>query len=408
MARHFSPSSGVATLWHLRLTRAVFETSGMREMELTEEQKMIRNMARNFAQSEIAPHADEWERDGTVPKSVLRQMGQLGLMGVLVPEEWGGAGADFVSYALALEEISAAHAATSLFMSLNNSPNGLALVKYGTDAQKEAFLRPTAQGEMQAAFALTEPHTGSDASNLKTRAEKVGNKWVINGSKQFISSGESGDWCLIFAVTDPDAGKKGISAFLTPTDAAGYEVVAKEDKMGQRASDLCQLTFDNLEVPPDMMLGEEGQGYRIALENLTTGRIGIAAQSTGIARAALECARDYAKEREAFGQVIMEYQAVSHRLADMATQVEASHHLLLHAARLYDADGGGLVEASMAKLFASEMAEKVCSDAVQTLGGYGYVGGFPAERYYRDVRVCKIYEGTSDVQRMLIARSLAA
>ena len=377
-------------------------------MQLTQEQEMIRDMARNFAKTELAPNADEWERNGNVPKETLRKMGQVGLMGVLAPEEWGGAGADFVSYALALEEIAGGHAAASLYMSLNNSPNGLALMKYGTDAQKETFLRPSIQGEMQAAFALTEPHTGSDASNLKTRAEKVGNKWVLNGTKQFISSGESGDYCMIFAVTDPDAGKKGISAFLTPTDVPGYTVVAKEDKMGQRASDLCQLAFEDLEIPPDMMLGEEGQGYRIALENLTTGRIGIAAQSTGIARAAFECATEYAKEREAFGKVIMEHQAVSHRLADMATQVEAAHHLLLHAARLFDADGGGLIEASMAKLFASEMAEKVCSDAVQTLGGYGYVGGFPVERYYRDVRVCKIYEGTSDVQRMLIARSLAA
>jgi butyryl-CoA dehydrogenase len=377
-------------------------------MQLTQEQEMIRDMARNFAQTELAPNADEWERNGNVPKETLRKMGQVGLMGVLAPEEWGGAGADFVSYALALEEIAAGHSASSLYMSLNNSPNGLALMKYGTDAQKEKYLRPSIQGEMQAAFALTEPHTGSDASNLKTRAEKVGNKWILNGTKQFISAGASGDYCMIFAVTDPDAGKKGISAFLTPTDVPGYTVVAKEEKMGQRAIDLCQLAFEDLEIPPDMMLGEEGQGYRIALENLTTGRIGIAAQSTGIARAALECATAYAKEREAFGKVIMEHQAVSHRLADMATQVEAAHHLLLHAARLFDADGGGLVEASMAKLFASEMAEKVCSDAVQTLGGYGYVGGFPVERYYRDVRVCKIYEGTSDVQRMLIARSLAA
>ena len=377
-------------------------------MQLTEEQLMIRDTARNFAQSELAPNADEWERAGNVPKDVLRKMGEIGLMGVVVPAEWGGVGADFVSYALALEEIAAGHAASSLYMSLNNSPNGLALTKYGTGAQKEAFLRPSAEGRLQAVFALTEPHTGSDASNLRTRAEKVGNKWVINGSKQFISSGKSGAYCLLFAVTDPEAGKRGISAFLTPTDAAGYTVVAKEDKMGQRASDLCQLAFEDLEIAPDMMLGEEGQGYRIALENLTTGRIGIAAQSIGIARAALECARDYAKEREAFGKVIIEHQAVGHRLADMATQVEAARHLMLHAARLYDADGGGLVEASMAKLFASEMAEKVCSDAVQTLGGYGYVGGFPAERYFRDVRVCKIYEGTSDVQRMLIARSLAA
>lgn len=376
-------------------------------MQLTEEQQLIRDMARNFAQTELAPHADDWEREGTLPRDIRKKMGDVGLMGVVIPEEWGGAGADFTSYALALEEVAGAHAAASLYMSLNNSPNGLAVLKYGTDVQKEKFLKPTAQGDMQAAFALTEPHTGSDASNLKTRAELKGNKWVINGSKQFISSGASADWCLIFAMTNPDAGKKGMSAFLTPTNAPGYTVVAKEDKMGQRASDLCQLAFEDLEIPPDMMLGEEGQGYRIALENLTTGRIGIAAQSIGIARAAFECARDYANEREAFGKVIMEHQAVSHRLADMATQIEAAHHLMLHSARLHE-EGGGIVEASMAKLFASEMAEKVCSDAVQTLGGYGYVGGFPVDRYYRDVRVCKIYEGTSDVQRMLIARSFAA
>ena len=374
----------------------------------TEEQRMIREVAREFAQDELAPNAAAWEEAEEVPREVRDRMGELGLMGVVVPEEWGGAGADFVSYALALQEISAGDAATSLYMSLNNSPCGLALLKHGSQEQKENLLRPIARGEMQAAFALTEPHAGSDASNLKTRAEKVGNKWVLNGAKQFISAGASADICMIFAVTDPAAGKKGITAFMAPTDAPGYKVVAREKKLGQRAGDLCQLAFEDLEIPPDMVLGEEGFGYNIALENLTTGRIGIAAQSTGIARAAFECARDYAKERESFGKPIIEHQAVGHRLADMATRIEAAHQLTLHAARLYDADGGGLVEASMAKLFASEMAEKVCSDAIQTLGGYGYVGGFPVERYYRDVRVCQIYEGTSDVQRMLISRALAA
>ncbi len=381
-------------------------TSGGGDM-LSESQRMIRDMARDFATTELAPNAAEWEALGTVPRETRAEMGALGLMGVVVPEEWGGAGADFTSYALALEEIAQGDAATSLYMSLNNSPCGLALLKYGEEYHKETFLRPMARGDLQCAFALTEPHTGSDASNLHTRAVKSGNKWVLDGQKQFISAGATADIIMIFAVTDPEAGKRGISAFMAPTDAPGYTVVAKENKMGQKANDLCQIALEDLEIPPENMLGEEGRGYRIALENLATGRIGIAAQSIGIARAALDCATQYANERESFGKVIIEHQAVGHRLADMATQVAAAHQLMLHAARLYDAGDNCLVEASMAKLFASEMAERVCSDAVQTLGGYGYVAGFPAERYYRDARVCRIYEGTSDVQRMLIARSLA-
>ena len=378
-------------------------------IDFTDEQKALRAELREYYSNLITPEIHELQKQeegtGPVRRKLVEQLGEDGWIAMGWPKEYGGQGKSAIEQFIFYDETMRVGSPAPM---LTINTVGPTIMEYGTDAQKETFLRPSIQGEMQAAFALTEPHTGSDASNLKTRAEKVGNKWVLNGTKQFISSGESGDYCMIFAVTDPDAGKKGISAFLTPTDVPGYTVVAKEDKMGQRASDLCQLAFEDLEIPPDMMLGEEGQGYRIALENLTTGRIGIAAQSTGIARAALECATEYAKEREAFGKVIMEHQAVSHRLADMATQVEAAHHLLLHSARLFDANGGGLVEASMAKLFASEMAEKVCSDAVQTLGGYGYVGGFPVDRYYRDVRVCKIYEGTSDVQRMLIARSLAA
>ncbi len=380
---------------------------GEQVMELTQEQTMIRDMARDFATTEIAPNAEEWESAGTVPRDVLEKMGQLGLLGVVIPEEYGGAGSDFISYTLALQEIAAGDAATSLFMSLNNSPNGLALLKYGSENQKDRFLRPMAAGKMLSAFCLTEPHAGSDASNLKTTARKVGNRYVVNGHKQFISSGATADIAILFASTDPEAGKKGISAFITPTDAVGYTVLARESKLGQKANDLCQIAFEDLELTPDMMLGEEGEGYRIALANLTSGRIGVAAQSIGIARAAFACARNYALERESFGKRIIEHQAVGHRLADMATSIEAAHHLAMHAAGEFDGGAPAITEASMAKLFASEMAEKVCSDAVQTLGGYGYVAGFPAERYYRDVRVCKIYEGTSDVQRMLITRSLA-
>ena len=269
MEQHGLGSSSVANFYLLGLTPLQWNKGSEIAMRLTNEQEMIREMARHFAETELSPNAERWEQEGNVPKTILRKMGELGLMGILTPQEWGGAGADFVSYALALEEIAAGDAATSLYMSLNNSPNGLALVKYGTDTQKEKFLKPTARGQIQAVFALTEPHTGSDASNLKTRADKVGNKWVINGTKQFISSGASGDWCLLFAVTNPDTGKKGISAFLTPTKVMGYKVIAKENKMGQRASDLCQITFEDLEIQQDMMLGEEGDGYKIALENLT-------------------------------------------------------------------------------------------------------------------------------------------
>jgi len=376
---------------------------------LTEDQSMIRDMARNFSQEELAPGAAERDRTAAVPRHLLERMGELGLMGMCVPEEFGGAGADYVSYALALEEIAAGDGALSTVMSVNNAPVCAALLRYGSKAQQERFLVPCAKGEIIGAFCLTEPQAGSDASALKTRAvRKADGGWVINGVKQFITSGSIAGVALVFAVTDPAAGKKGISCFVVPTDAKGYVVASIEKKLGQRCSDTCQILLEDLEVGPDALLGDEGDGYRIALANLETGRIGIAAQSVGMARAAFDAAVDYAQQREAFGVKIMQHQAVSFRLADMATQIEAARLMVHNAARLKDAGTPCLKEASMAKLFASEMAEKVCSDAIQTLGGYGYLADFPVERIYRDVRVCQIYEGTSDVQRLVISRALAA
>lgn len=376
---------------------------------LTEDQSMIRDMARSFAAEELAPGAAERDRTAAVPRHLLDRMGELGLMGMCVPEEFGGAGADYLSYALALEEIAAGDGALSTVMSVNNAPVCAALLRYGSKAQQERFLVPCAKGEIIGAFCLTEPQAGSDASALKTRAvRKADGGWVINGVKQFITSGSIAGVALVFAVTDPAAGKKGISCFVVPTDAKGYVVASIEKKLGQRCSDTCQILFEDLEVGPEALLGDEGDGYRIALANLETGRIGIAAQAVGMARAAFDAAVDYAQQREAFGVKIMQHQAVAFRLADMATQIEAARMLVHNAARLKDLRIPCLKEASMAKLFASEIAEKVCSDAIQTLGGYGYLADFPVERIYRDVRVCQIYEGTSDVQRLVISRALAA
>lgn len=377
-------------------------------MLLTDEQVMIRDMARQFAQREIAPHAADWDRAQEIPRAVLTRMGELGLMGMLVPEEWGGSGADFPSYALAVEEIAAGDGACSTVMGVQNSVTCAPILDYGTHEQKERFLKPLARGEMMGAFALTEPQAGSDASAIRTRAELRGNRYVVNGTKQFITSGKTADMTLIFAVTDPDAGKKGMSAFLVPTDTPGYVVAGTEKKLGQRGSDTCQIVFEDMELSPDLMLGEPGQGYRIALGNLEGGRIGIAAQAVGMARAANEAALAYARERETFGKPIFEHQAVAFRLADMATRIEVARQMVLHAAALRQAGQPCLKEASMAKLFASEMAEQVCSDAIQIHGGYGYLNDFPVEKIYRDVRVCQIYEGTSDIQRLVIARALAA
>lgn len=374
---------------------------------LSQEQIMARDMARDFARRELAPHAAEWSRERRTPHDVLARMGELGLMGMCVPEEWGGAGADFVAYVLALEEIAAGDGGVSTVMSVNNSPVCAALADYGTPEQKERFLKPLARGEAIGCFLLTEPQAGSDASALKTRARRVGQNWVLNGTKQFITSGRTAKIAMIFAMTDPAAGKKGMTCFLTRTDAPGFRVVRVEEKVGQHSSDTCQIALEDLEIPPENVLGAPGQGYRIALANLSTGRIGIAAQSAGMARAAFEAALAYARQREAFGKPIIEHQAVAFRLADMATEIEAARRMTLHAARLKAAGAPCLREASMAKLYASEMAERVCSAALQVHGGYGYLADFPVERFWRDVRVTQIYEGTSDVQKLVIARELA-
>lgn len=375
-------------------------------MLLTEEQAMIRDMARQFARERLAPGAAERDRTHRFPAEELREMGELGLLGMVVPEEWGGAGADAVAYALAIEEIAAGDGAISTIMSVHNSVGCAPILKFGTDAQKEQYLRPMAAGRVLGAFCLTEPQAGSDASALKTRAVADGDHYVLNGAKQFITNGQHAGVALVFAVTDPAAGKKGISAFLVPTDNPGYKVARLEQKMGQHCSDTAQILLEEARVPASAMLGKPGEGYRIALANLEGGRIGIAAQAVGMAQAAFEAARDYARDRVSMGVPIIEHQAVAFRLADMATRIEAARQLVLHAACLRGAGQPCLKEASMAKLFASEMAERVCSDAIQTFGGYGYVDDFPVERIYRDVRVCQIYEGTSDIQRLVIARNL--
>ena len=376
-------------------------------MLLNEEHTLIRDTARAFARERLAPFAAEREAAGTIPREVIREMGALGLMGMTIPAEWGGAGTDHVAYALALAEIAAGHGAISTVMSGHNSVGCQPLLRYGTAAQKERWLRPMARGVMLSAFCLTEPQGGSDASGLRTRARRHGQGWRLDGTKQFITSGETADIALVFAVSDPEAGKRGISAFLVPTDTPGYRVLRREKKMGQNASDTCEIAFESLELPADALLGREGEGYRIALSNLEGGRIGIAAQCIGMARAALERAIAYAGERVTFGRKIIEHQAVAFRLADMATSLAAAEQLVLHAAALAGAGEPCLQEASMAKLFASEMAERVCSDAIQTFGGAGYMVEQEVERIYRDVRGAKIYEGTNDIQRLVISRALA-
>jgi alkylation response protein AidB-like acyl-CoA dehydrogenase len=376
-------------------------------MILSQEQAMIQEMARNFAAERLKPFAAEWDRSSTFPREAIEEMGQLGLMGMLVPETWDGAAADHVSYALAVEEVAAGDGSCSTIMSVHNSVGCMPILKFGSAEQKERFLKPLARGEQLAAFALTEPSAGSDASALKTRAQRIGNHYVVNGTKQFITSGENADLVIVFAITDPAAGKKGMSAFIVPTDTAGFRVARTEHKLGLHASDTAHLVFDDMKLTADLLLGAEGEGYKIALANLEGGRIGIAAQAVGMARAAYEAALSYAKERESFGKKIIEHQAVAFRLADMATQIEVARQMMLHAATLRDAGQPCLKEAAMAKLFASEMAERVCSDAIQIHGGYGYLNDFPVERIYRDVRICQIYEGTSDIQRMVIARAIA-
>ena len=375
-------------------------------MILTEEQRLIRDTARSYAREHIAPYAAQWDRDATFPAKALSGLAELGFYGMLVPEQHGGCDIGYVAAALVLEEIGVADAACSTIVSVTNSVGCMPLLQYGTAQQQHDFLSPLARGEKLAAFCLTEPQAGSDASGLKTHAERQDDSYVLNGTKQFITSGKNADLAIVFAVTDPAAGKRGISAFVVPTDTPGYRVASVETKMGQRASDTCQIVFENCSIPAVNLLGDEGQGYKIALGNLEGGRIGIAAQCIGIARAALEAATLYSREREAFAKPLSEHQAVAFKLADMATQIAAARQLTLHAAALKDAGEPCLSEASMAKLFASEMAERVCSDAIQIHGGYGYLQDFPVERYYRDVRACQIYEGTSEVQKMVISRAL--
>jgi butyryl-CoA dehydrogenase len=375
-------------------------------MLLTETQTQIRDTARAFAWERLAPGAAARDAARAFPAAELKEMGELGFLGMLVPEEHGGSDTGVVTYASVLEEIAAGDGACSTILSVHSSVGCMPIVKFGTEEQKDRFLPKMASGEWIGGFALTEPQAGSDAANLRTRARRDGDHYVISGAKQFITSGRNGHVMIVFAVTDPDAGKKGISAFIVPTETAGYEVVRVEGKLGQHSSDTCQLAFNDMRLPASLRLGEEGAGYRIALSNLEGGRIGIASQSVGMARAAFEAARDYARERVTFGKPIIEHQAVAFRLADMATKIEAARQLILHAAQLREAGLPCLTEASMAKLFASEMAEAVCSAAIQIHGGYGYLADFPVERIYRDVRVCQIYEGTSDVQRIVIARGL--
>ena len=375
-------------------------------MILTEEQRLIRDTARSYAREHIAPYAAQWDREATFPAEALAGLAELGFYGMLVPEQHGGCDIGYVAAALVLEEIGVADAACSTIVSVTNSVGCMPLLQYGTAQQQRDFLSPLARGEKLAAFCLTEPQAGSDASGLKTRAERQGDSYVLNGTKQFITSGKNADLAIVFAVTDLAAGKRGISAFVVPTDTPGYRVASVEAKMGQRASDTCQIVFAHCSIPAVNLLGDEGQGYKIALGNLEGGRIGIAAQCIGIARAALEAATLYSREREAFAKPLAEHQAVAFKLADMATQIAAARQLTLHAAALKDAGEPCLSEASMAKLFASEMAERVCSDAIQIHGGYGYLQDFPVERYYRDVRACQIYEGTSEVQKMVISRAL--
>jgi alkylation response protein AidB-like acyl-CoA dehydrogenase len=373
---------------------------------LIEEQKLIQTMARELARDRIAPGAAARDREGTFPEDEIRAMAELGLLGMLIPEEWDGAGAGYLSFVLAVEEIAAADGALSTIMSVHSSPSSTCILKYGTDAQKEKFLKPMARGEMIGAFALTEPGAGSDASAMATRAARDGDFYIINGAKQFITSGKNGHVTIVFAVTDPAAGKKGMSAFIVPTDTPGYNVARVEEKMGQHSSDTCALAFEDMRIPAANRLGEEGQGYGIALANLEGGRLGIAAQSIGMARAAYEAALQYAQERRTFGEKLIDHQAVAFRLADMATRIEVARQMLHHTARMRDAGISCKKEACMAKLFASEMAEKVTHDAIQIHGGYGYLKDFPLERIYRDVRVSTIYEGTSDIQRMVIAREI--
>lgn len=379
----------------------------MHDIELSEEQRMIRDMARDFAKAELAPHAEAWEKAGWLDDAMLKNMGELGFLGMVVPEEWGGSYIDYTSYALAVEEVSAGCASTGAVMSIHNSVGCAPIMNWGTQEQKQQWLPDLAAGKVLACFCLTEPQAGSEANNLRTKALEDGDHWVLNGSKQFISNAKRAGLAIVFAVTDPELGKKGLSAFLVPTDTPGFEVERMEQKMGLRASDTCAVSLINCRIPKENMLGPRGKGLALALSGLEGGRLGIAAQAIGIARAAFEAALIYSRERVQFGKAIAEHQSIANMLADMHMQINAARHMMLYAARLRTAGQPCLSEASQAKLFASEMAEKVCSMAIQVHGGYGYLEDYAVERHYRDARITQIYEGTSEVQRMLIARQLA-
>lgn len=378
----------------------------MQDLELNEEQIMIRDMARDFARAEIAPHARAWEQAGWIDDGLVAKMGELGLLGMIVPEQWGGSYTDYVAYALAVEEISAADAAVGTLMSVHNSVGCGPLLNYASDLQQQTWLEALASGSVIGCFCLTEPQAGSEAHNLRTRAVLDGDHWVLNGAKQFVTNGKRAGLAIVFAVTDPDLGKKGLSAFLVPTDTPGFTVERQEHKLGIRASDTCAISLSQCRVPAANLLGERGKGLAIALANLEGGRIGIAAQALGIARAAFEAALLYARDRVQFGKPIIEHQSVANMLADMQVQINAARLLVLHAARLRSAGRPCLSEASQAKLFASQMAETVCSHALQIHGGYGYLEDYPVEKYYRDARITQIYEGSSEIQRMVIAREL--
>lgn len=375
-------------------------------MLLSPEQALVRDAIRNFAQKELWPHAARWDREHCFPRQAHCGLAALGAYGICVPAEFGGANLDYLTLAVVLEEIAAGDGGTSTAISVTNCPVNAILMRHGNAQQKQQWLTPLAQGQMLGAFCLSEPHVGSDAAELRTTAERVGDEYVLNGVKQFVTSGQNADVAIVIAVTDKAAGKRGMSAFIVPTRTPGYVVSRLEEKLGQHSSDTAQIHLDNCRIPAEYLLGQQGQGYRIALGGLEGGRIGIGAQSVGMARAALEVAIGYAKDRQSFGRAIIHHQAVGFRLAECATELEAARQLVWHAAGLRDAGLPCLKEAAMAKLFASQMAEKVCSAALQTLGGYGYVVEFPVERIYRDVRVCQIYEGTSDIQKMLIQRAL--
>jgi alkylation response protein AidB-like acyl-CoA dehydrogenase len=372
----------------------------------TDEQRMIRDSAREFSRQELKPHAAQWEKDGWIADSAVAKLGELGLLGMMVPDEWGGSYTDYVAYTLAIEEIAAGCAATATLVSVHSSVGCGPILKYGSSAQKQRYLAEMSQGRMIGCFCLTEPQAGSEAHNLKTRAILQDGKWVLNGSKQFITNGKRAKVAIVFAVTDPDLGKKGLSAFIVPTDTPGFMVGRPESKLGIRASDTCAITFDNCTIPADCLLGPRGKGLAIALSNLEGGRIGIAAQAIGIARAAFETALAYAKTRKQFERPIAEFGSIGNMLADMETSINSARLLALHAARLRSAGESCLSEACQAKLYASEMAERVCSKAIQIHGGYGYLADYDVERLYRDARITQIYEGTSEIQRLVITREL--